>query len=131
MAPVQPNLLNIQRLAAQRIGANSAPGAPPDQRYVQSLFSALLNRQPNANELATWVAFLQSGGTRVALVQSILRSSNYAQDIVSQMYAQYLLRAPNAAELAQWSNQLQTGMPVSTMMVAILASPEYFALATS
>jgi Domain of unknown function (DUF4214) len=106
-------------------------GAPPNQKYVVSLYLALLDRQPSSSEIASTVNSLNSGVPRATVVQTIMSSSEYAQDIVDQLYVTYLGRHASPAERNQWANQLKAGTPVSALVASILSSPEYFARATS
>lgn len=106
-------------------------GVTPNQKYVISLYLALLQRQPAMSEIAPFVNSLNSGVPRATVIQTIMSSSEYAQDIVDQLYMTYLGRHASPAERNQWANQLKAGTPVSTLVVTILSSPEYFNRATS
>jgi hypothetical protein len=92
------------------------------QRFVQALYQKVLNRTPQATEVAYWVNLLpQLGQSGVAL--AFMDSMEYRLDLFTSYYETLLHRVPNPTEPQYWNG---TGLDVSSVRIGIESSPEYF-----
>jgi hypothetical protein len=94
----------------------------PDQRYITAIYQLLLNRQPTANELASWVNALATSG-RAGVVQAFVESVEFRTEVIAAFYATLLWRDADAAALAAWAF---SNMDLAKIREAFLASDEAF-----
>jgi uncharacterized protein YkwD len=98
--------------------------------FIQALFQDALGRQPTALEQSTWLASLQKGVTRAAMVQSILSGSEYKTDqanlSVVQIFAAYLDRPPTSAELTQYITLVLDGTNQATIELMLVTGTGYY-----
>jgi hypothetical protein len=96
----------------------------PDERYVQALYQLLLNRTPDANELAGWVNNLASLGQQgVAL--SFLTSGEFRADQFEGYYNALLHRPSDPGGTAYW---VSTGLSLEGVRLAFETGSEFFAV---
>lgn len=96
-------------------------GTPPE-RFVQALYQQLLNRTPQASEVASWVnALPRLGRSGVAL--GFLASLEYRTDLFTSYYETLLHRVPSPTETQLWS---QSGLDVLSVRIDIESSAEFF-----
>jgi uncharacterized protein YkwD len=96
------------------------------QAFVALLYKDVLGRTPGTAEVNNWVAALESGMPRQAVVTGFLNSVEYDQNLVRSLYQQYLNRAADATGLANWVSALQHGASESAVRQAFLGSAEYW-----
>jgi hypothetical protein len=95
--------------------------------FVASLFGDVLGRAADPAGLASWVQYLQNGGSRQAVIQAFLTSPENYSDILAQDYLEYLGRPLDPGGKASFLAALLSGQATSdTVAEAILASNEYF-----
>jgi hypothetical protein len=99
----------------------------PDQAYVASLYTSLLERAPDPGGVTFYAQALTSGQlTRAQVYQSFLSSPEYAAVFVTQLYRTLLGRAPDAAGFAANVNALVSGRATRDALYAeVLGSAEY------
>ncbi len=81
-------------------------------RLVDSFYLRFLGRQSDTAGRASWISFLQNGGTEQQMENLFVTSPEYLAhidtDFVQSLYINILGRTGSASELAFWNNQLQT-----------------------
>jgi hypothetical protein len=94
-----------------------------EQRYVQALYSLLLQRTASAGEIDGWVAAATSAG-RAGVALAFLRSAEYRTDVVWAYYADLLHRttSPSAAEATPW---VDSGGDLTAFRTSFLESAEF------
>jgi hypothetical protein len=100
-----------------------------DAPWAQLLYRDLLGRPATANEVASAVQELATGGSTRAVVQDILQGQEFTDAEVTSWYQQYLNRAPTSQELVNAASQLQSGTATNTVRAQILTSSEFYTLA--
>jgi hypothetical protein len=113
--------------AAQATTQVIAPLQPsdPTTAFVTALYQTVLHREPDASGLASWVQFLQGGGTRLAVAQGFWESPEHRGIQVDGFYATFLHRAADSAGRAFWLKALEAGVSETDVALAILTTPEY------
>ncbi len=80
-------------------------------RIVDGFYIRFLDRQSDADGRASWISFLQNGGTEEQLENAFLTSPEYlshiSTDFVQSLYINILGRTGSASELAGWNNIIQ------------------------
>jgi hypothetical protein len=94
-----------------------------EQRYVQFLYSLLLQRTGSAAEVNGWIPAITSA-SRAAVALGFLRSPEYRSDAVQTYYGYLLRRAtvPSPAEVTLWVN---SGLELTTIRADFLESAEF------
>jgi uncharacterized delta-60 repeat protein len=93
--------------------------------FVTSLYQTVLNRTPVQGEVAPWVTFLQSGGTRAQVAQGFWESPEHRGIQVDGFYQTYLHRPADPNGRAGWVAAMVGGMSEIQVIHAFLASAEY------
>jgi hypothetical protein len=106
---------------------NQAIPCGPDEMYVNALYCDVLNRPPDPNGLAFWVAQLQGGVSRAQVAGAFWQSAEHRGIEVDQDYQTILGRAGDAAGRQNWVQQLLSGTDESQVLLAFLTSPEFTA----
>jgi uncharacterized repeat protein (TIGR01451 family) len=113
----------------------SAAGAVPDLQnatsFVDNLYKAVLNRAAAPGEADPWVAALEAGASRQAVIQQFWNSPEHLGLEVDQVYTQILHRAADQAGRAWWVNYLMQGHGENEIELALLGSSEYVAAHSS
>jgi uncharacterized delta-60 repeat protein len=99
---------------------------------VNNLYNRILGRNPDTSGDATWLNFLNQGGTEEQLEAMFLGSdeffakhgSNNSQGFLPALYQIVLQRPIDAGGLQSWSQALAGGMSRTAVAVAVLASLE-------
>ncbi len=104
---------------------NSAPPADPNLAYVDALYEELLGRHADPAGLNTWVSALESGMSRLQLIELLWNSAEHRNFQVDQDYAEFLHRAPSDAERSHWAALLMAGISETQVAEAFLHSPEF------
>jgi hypothetical protein len=105
--------------------ATYASTVTPNQRFVAQTYLDLLGRPVDSPALASFAAFLGSGGTRAQVAQAILAGDEYRGRDVGAVYQTYLRRAPSGVELAAGVALLKGGADHEQLSALILGSSEY------
>ena len=98
---------------------------------VNNLYVTLLGRAADAGGLASFVTFLQRGGTLENVIVGLVTSAEYqGQNIsnpafVQSLYSKLLGRIGSAAEVSGWVSMLNGGLARSRVASAFLASQEF------
>ncbi len=130
----QPNgdeMLQIGVLSSQEYfyRQRDANGLAEDGQWLQSVWSAVLTRTPDAASFnAGLFALLSAYQPQRLAVSSLLVNSLEHDDFIAEtFYMQYLRRAITPAELASVGPQLQSGQLTDEQLIATLvSSTEYF-----
>jgi len=112
-------------------GQNINPGptptpATPNQKYVKQVYLDLLSRPADPSGLASWSAFLDSGGSRLTFTQLMTSSTEYRADVFNALYLKYLHRPADQGGLNGFVNLLASGGTDEQVAAALIGSPEYF-----
>jgi hypothetical protein len=108
-------------------GLTNPPLVVPDPTvaFVNALFRDVLDRDPDAQGMTSWVAFLKAGGTRQQVAAGFWDSPEHRGLEVDQFYATYLHRAADPAGRASWVDHLMAGMSEAEVATGFLTSAEY------
>jgi hypothetical protein len=95
-----------------------------DQRFVQTLYSLVLNRTASAGEVQGWLGSLAASG-RNAVASGFLHSGEYRGLMVQSYYSSILHRGTpaSAAEVNGW---VASGLDLTSIRVGFEESYEYF-----
>ncbi len=96
-----------------------------NQGYVQYLYSSILNRAADAGGLASNVALLNAGVSRITVVNGLWTSAEHRALQVRSYYTQFLGRAADSVGLAFYTNAFLAGAKEETVMTYFLTSGEY------
>jgi Domain of unknown function (DUF4214) len=99
----------------------------PNERFVAQAYLDLLGRAADPAALASFDAFLGSGGTRAQVAQTILGGDEYRARVVGAAYQSYLRRAPTGVELPVGVAFLKGGASAEQLAALVLGSSEYLA----
>lgn len=110
------------------IGPALLPGCDPTdsqvQRYVCRAYLDLLDRPADPSGKAYWVARIESGEARYAILSSFSRTIEYRTRVVRTAFGEILGRDVNAADRAYWAGVLVTREP-DFLRASLLGSPEF------
>ncbi|MDB5337647.1 MAG: hypothetical protein JWN70_3266, partial [Planctomycetaceae bacterium] len=91
---------------------------------VVGLYTNLLNRPPTSEETTHWTDELD-GGTRLStMIDCLMMSPEYKQDVVENYYTIYLGRSPDQNEITTWTKP--QGRAASQQFLVHLQSTEEF-----
>ena len=97
-----------------------------NQKYVEAVYLNLLDRPVDVPGLKSWGAALDAKRPRSALVNAIIHTTEYYNNLVTAAYEQYLGRAPSANEATPFVNQFLQGKLTDEQLEAnVLSLPEY------
>jgi hypothetical protein len=116
-------------VGGQNVRLNFNPAAnigPQLQNWVSLLYRDVLGRTAGAGEVNGWVAALEQGFPRSAVVSIFVNSPEYDARQVTRLFQQYLHRAPDPAGLSSFVQWMQLGVSEVAVRQAILSSPEYW-----
>ena len=99
---------------------------PGPARYLAGVYRDLLGRNPTQGEAAASVAALRRGASRSGVVDQILASDEFANQLVARDYGAILGRPGSKPEVRAWARQL-TARRLTPAQVAerFLASDEF------
>jgi hypothetical protein len=108
-------------------GLTSPPPVVPDPtvEFVDALYRDVLDRDPDAQGMTSWVAILEAGSTRQQVAAGFWDSLEHRGLEVDQFYATYLHRAAEPAGRAYWVDRLRTGTSEAEVARGFLTSAEY------
>jgi hypothetical protein len=99
----------------------------PNQHFVQQIYAQLLNRAPDTSGMTHFIAELNNGVSRYAVVQEIQGSGEYHALVVQQLYQEVLGRTPDTDGLNTWTKFLANGGTADQLEEQLLGSQEYYA----
>jgi hypothetical protein len=102
-----------------------------DKLWIDALYQALLDRQPDANGENYWIGQLQGHQTRTEVANDFTGSPEGLGDRVQQTYQRYLGRKAGQSEVDFWVSQYDQGKTNEDIVTGFLASDEYFTNHTS
>src|SRR5262245_59722010 len=82
---------------------------PSSARFVTSLYTHLLHRNPGISEVAYWVGALAAGASPRLVTLGFLTCAEYRIGLVRATYQHLLLREPDAPSLPARVASLQAG----------------------
>ena len=105
-------------------------GMLTNKQYVDLLYQNVLGRAPDAGGEAHWIAALDGGMTRGAVMLAFSESSEYTRTRAKEVtvvdtFLGLLRRTPTAAEAANDISRLVGGTPITTIITEILTSTAY------
>jgi virginiamycin B lyase len=93
--------------------------------FVAALYKGLLYRGPDSTGLNNWVAALDGGVSRAAVVDGFLSSPEFHADRLTSLYSAILGRTADVGGLQGWlASWNETGAPIHTIESAFLTSSE-------
>jgi hypothetical protein len=103
-----------------------------DADFVDLAVERTLGRTPSAESRARWVAELQRGMTRGALLLHFADSAEarwvrYAPVKVGEVWSSLLRRPPTAADLSTWVPRIAGGTPTRDVVAMVFGSAEHAA----
>jgi hypothetical protein len=121
------DIVNVQLPTSNGLGSAPELEPPPDNAtlYVRDLYRKILQRDAEPDGLGSWVALLNGGTPRAAIVEAIWDSPEHFGLEVDQLYATYLHRAADAPGRALWVNALLGGASEADVALGLLTSAEY------
>lgn len=100
--------------------------------FIQEVFQDLLGRAADSGSVASLSNLLNSGMSRVALVNFVLGSAERTDHVIEQYYEQYLGRSGSAAEVQGWAALIDAGVfDFESVAEQFLSSNEYFSSASA
>ncbi|MDX1764441.1 MAG: DUF4214 domain-containing protein, partial [bacterium] len=116
-----------------------------DEEYLNVLYRAFFDREPDSGGVAHWLAQLANGASREDVLDGFIHaqefynlsftygiSPNLASAFVSRFYQECLSRDPDQAGLESWVNELLEGtLTGSDLASALLFSQEFLDLNTT
>jgi hypothetical protein len=99
-----------------------------DPGFITGLYHDVLNRNPNAAEIAGWEAALTTGTSRFSVSTAFLTSQEYRTDLVQADYMTFLQRSADDGGLAAFVNALNAGATDQQVLAQIFGSPEGYQL---
>jgi uncharacterized protein (TIGR03118 family) len=97
-----------------------------NQRFVNQVYTDLLNRGADPSGLSTWTGLLNQGLPPSQVVQDIEGGLEFRTDQVTSIYNQFLHRAVDPSGLATFTNLLASGGTVEQVEASVVGSLEYF-----
>lgn len=92
---------------------------------VVGLYTNLLNRPPTSEETTHWTDQLDSGTRLSTMIDCLMMSQEYKQDVVENYYTIYLGRTPDQNEITTWTRS-NSSAASQRLLVHLLSSEEYF-----
>jgi hypothetical protein len=96
-------------------------------QFVNSIYHNLLARAPDQTGLTNWFIFLEAGGSRFQVAQTIWQSPEHRDLEVEQYYETILHRLATPAERAGWVGLFLAGATETQIEFDFLNSSEYLA----
>lgn len=106
-------------------------------RFVERLYSVILNRKADNAGKASWVTAITSGATAYDVAHGFVFSPEFTgknvsnTEFVRTLYKTVLDREPDAAGLNAWVGELNKGYSREQVFAGIVKSPEFVTLAAS
>ena len=100
----------------------------PMTAYIRDVFGALLDRLPTADELAQWLARLQSGTSSLSFVSAIAHSQERYSILIDQVYLNVLSTEPTPAQSSAAMAMLKSGGNSDILTRQLLVSPTFIGL---
>lgn len=110
-------------VAAARVPANNEQNY---RQYVTRVYQDLLQREPDAAGLRTWVRQLAAGVPWGSVANAITNSPEYRSRLIRELYAEHLGRQPDPTGLAYWLAMMDGGWTVARISAGFIASDEYY-----
>ncbi len=102
------------------------PSASATEAFVKGLYNQVLGREGEASGVAAWVQFLNSGGTREAVINAFLNSREHREHQIEYYYQTFLGRTsvgdPGSVGMVDY---LQATQDEATVIAIILGSGEF------
>lgn len=103
-----------------------------DSDTVTGYYRSLLRRNPDAQGLQQWVAYVRAGGVLEALQAEMMGSAEYLANraggtndgFVTALYSDVLGRAPDSVGRSEWLQALASGVRRTDVAWAVLTSTE-------
>jgi hypothetical protein len=101
------------------------PNLVAEAAFVDGLYRHVLGRPADLNSLIGWVQQLQSGVSRIAVVDAVWDSPEHRGLEIDRLYATFLNRSPDAAGRASWVNAMLAGASEMDVARALINSAEF------
>ncbi len=119
----------IEQISAELAGSDeffSAQGGGTNDGFLNAVYEDALERPIDPTGLAWWNSVLAGGATRTQVVDQILTTQEYRQDVVKLAYEHLLERQADTGGLDAWVASLNSGATDQQMFAGIASSQEYF-----
>lgn len=94
--------------------------------FADGIYHDLLGRSVDPAALAAIANELSAGATRTMVVEQVLTTNEYRQNVVQTFFSEYLGRPADATALSAGTASLNAGVSDQQLAAAIVASDEYF-----
>lgn len=94
--------------------------------FADAIYHDLVGRSVDPAALAAIENELSAGATRTTVVEQVLTTNEYRQNVVQTYFSQYLGRTADATALSAGTASLNAGVSDQQLAAAIIASDEYF-----
>ena len=105
--------------------AAGATSPSDNDRLVVALYTDLFNRPPTSEEDTYWNDRLDSGTRLATMIDCLLMSPEYKEDLVENYFTIYLGRSPSEGEEADWVKSLDR-VSSERLLTHLLSTQEYF-----
>ncbi len=114
--------------ATMRVDVAAAPVAKNCNpvSFLASVWQDLLGRDITPSEKASMLDFLDSGGSRAQVAQTVINSVECRTKLAQSLFQQFLGRAATQTEVNLFSSALQQGVTVEQLIAVIVGSDEYY-----
>ena len=120
-----PEALALGLLTSQEFNLINATNSA----FAHAAYKDILGRDLSADEMTAVLTYLSSGGSRTALIDSLLTSQEAGTIAVNGLYVTLLSRPADIGGMPNALAAIAAGTPLSTIAVGLAASPEYQLLA--
>ncbi len=99
---------------------------PSNRGYVQSLYRAILGRDPAGGEENGWVSLLDQGQSgRQSIAATFMGTYEHHYHFVVNCYQRILKRQPDASEILGWIRAMSNGVSEDAIEAGFFSSTEY------
>jgi len=88
-------------------------------QFINSVYTSILGRTVDSASLASWLSYLQSGGSRQNIVTTVWDSAEHRAAEINAMYQAILGTAPNQATVNSFINMFNSGASELAVAAAI------------
>jgi hypothetical protein len=106
--PVIPVISKTQLLTGNSQGVSDAE-SQSDAKFINTMYTAILNRQADQGGLAGWMLYLRSGGSRATLVSLLWYSDEHRAQEIDTLTRQILNQPAGPEEIAYYQNAFKRG----------------------
>ena len=94
--------------------------------FLQGAYNDTLGRKLDSSGQASWLPYLNAGGSRTFVATQLVTSSEYRTNLIAGYYTTYLGHTGSSTDIAGWVNHLADGMTDEQVLVFFLTTADYF-----